>query len=150
MGGFRVLAGVLAGLCLGLAIGWLLWKQDTSVPAPDTWAGSLWETEAVLVIAVETAGNLEVVRRAVSPERIVASSQAGFAVEPQRLVVTKLESAGQLLARAGWQDRPLEILHVGPRVRDAAPIDERLASVASLMNKPTLTRGEAYRLLGTL
>ena len=148
MDGRRDLAGALIGFCLGLAVGWLSWSGDSR--AVHQWADSLQGRDAVLVIAVETQGNLDAVRRAVSKDRIVASSKTGFAIHPQRLVVTSLESAGELLTMAGWQDRPLEIVDVGRRLREDDVADKQLESIASLMNKPTLTRGEAYRLLRSM
>lgn len=144
----RVLAGVIAGLCVGLAAGWLVWKRDTASSA--TWTSSLLGSEPVLVIEVETRRSLDIVRRAVSTDRVVASTETGFAVEPQRVVVTSVEFAGELLAMAGWQDRPLEIIEIGRRIREDTSTDTRLSNVASLMNKPTLTRGEAYLLLNSM
>ena len=104
----------------------------------------------MLVIVVETQGNLDIVRRAVSTDRVVASSSTGLAIEPQRLIVTSLESAGEILTMAGWQDRPLEIVDLGRRIRNDAPAAKNLEGIAALVNKPTLTRGEAYRLLGSM
>jgi hypothetical protein len=133
-----VVAGMLGGACLGLLAGWLLWKSD-GVAAP-AWTAGPWREETVLVIAVGTREDVDLVRRAVAPERIVASTQAGFAVEPRRLVVTDLESAGVLLARAGWSDHSLEIIDAD-RMRGDAPADERVSRIASLLDAQTLSRG---------
>ena len=148
MDGRRDLAGVLIGVCLGLLIGWLLWSGDSR--AIQQWAGSLQGKDAVLVIAVKTQANLDAVRSAVSKDRIIASSQTGFAIDPQRIVVTSLEFAGELLTMAGWQDRPLQIVAVERRLREDDGADKKLTDTASLMNKPTLTRGEVYRLLKSM
>lgn len=148
MGDRSLWIGILAGLCLGLCAGWLVFSGDG--PAAREWAGGPFGKDAVLIVVVETPGNLDVVRRAVSTDRIVASSEVGIAIDPRRLVVTSLESAGDLLMRAGWQDRPLEIVDIGRRLREDGVAERKLDDVASLMNKPTLTRGEAYRLLSTM
>jgi hypothetical protein len=140
----------LAGLLLGLGLGLLLFRAEADLPSmPRVEIARAFDQEAVLIVAVETPENLAVVRRAVSADRLVASSEHGFAIEPRRLVVTRLERAGDLLGKAGWSDRPLEIVHVGPRERESAQAG-RLSDVAELVDEPTLTMGEAYRLLGTL
>ncbi len=128
--------------------GWLIWGAEK--PGMPDWVGSPDASDAVLVIVVETQGNLDIVRRAVSTDRVVASSSTGLAIEPQRVVVTSLESAGEILTMAGWQDRPLEIVDLGRRIREDAPAAKNLEGIASLVNKPTLTRGEAYLLLSSM
>jgi hypothetical protein len=86
----------------------------------------------------------------VAPDRLVATSSQGLAISPQRVVVTSVEYAGDLLARAGWLDRTLEIVDIRRQSREEAPVDAKLARIASLMNKPTLTRGEAHFLLNSM
>ncbi len=148
MSAFRELRGILAGLSIGLLVGWMIWGLEG--PVRSGWAEGPRDTETLLVIVVDGPGSLDVVRRAVSSDRILASSQAGLAIAPQRLVVTALEAAGPLLTRAGWQDRPMEIFDLGRPLREAPAGDQRLARIASLVSKPTLSRGEAYLLLGSL
>jgi hypothetical protein len=148
MDGRRYLSGGLVGLCLGLMLGWLLWSEHE--PEIPKWTGTPKGADAVLVIVVETQQNLEVVRRSVSPSRVVASSRGGLAITPQRVVVTSLEHAGELLTTAGWPDRPLEIVDIRRQSRKDDPVDQRLARIASLLNEPTLTRGEARLILDSL
>jgi hypothetical protein len=145
--GRSLLAGILGGVCLGLTAGWLLWRSDgvgVPVGVPE-WTGGPWQPEPVLVIAVGTRESLDAVRRAVAPERIVASAEAGFAVEPRRVVVTGLEDAGDLLSRAGWSDHPVEIVDLG-RTRDGVAPDDPAARVASFLDVRTLERGAALLL----
>ena len=141
----------LTGLSVGLFAGWMLWGDpvDVELAVPSVAVETPWQGDAVLVVAVETPENLEAVRRSVAEHRVVASSEEGFAFEPHRLVVTRLEATGPLLGESGWNDRPLEIVRIARRDRDAAP-DPRLAELAELVSKPTLTRGEAYRVLGSM
>ena len=61
-----------------------------------------------------------------------------------------VESAGELLMLAGWQDRSLEIMDVGRSLRNGDAAKENLDGVASLANKPTLTRAEAHQLLRSM
>ena len=145
---WRDLGGVFVGLLVGLTVGWLLWSGGASTA--QSWAANLGHSDAVVVIAVETEQNLDRVRRSVSSERILVNSDTGFAVEPQRIVVTSLEFAGEILAMAGWQDRPLEIVYVRRRARTDEEEDEQASRIAALVNKPTLTRGEAYVLLNSM
>ncbi len=148
MGRKRDLAGVLVGVCLGLAVGWLVFRGE--MPSTPEWVGSQDGTDAALIIVVETQANLDMVRRAVSTDRVVASSSTGFAIEPQRVVVLSLESAGEILMMAGWQDRPLEIVDVGRQLDKDTAAAGKPTGIASLVNKPTLTRGEAYLLLSSM
>ena len=89
-------------------------------------------------------------RRTVAPSRILVSTEAGFAVDSGWVVVASLESAGGLLMTAGWDEQPLQIVDVGPRARRAATPSPEAASLESLINQPTLTPGEAYRLLNAM
>jgi hypothetical protein len=114
------------------------------------WAESQQNADAVLVIVVGTRENVEVIHRSVSPDRIVAHSDTGLAIAPQRLVVESLESAGEILTIAGWSDRPLEILNFERRQPENNGADEKLTRINSLMKKPTLTQGEAYFLLNSM
>jgi hypothetical protein len=148
MRGRQDLRGLLVGLCLGLTLGWLLWSGHG--PEIPRWAGGLRGADTVLVIVVHSRANLEAIRRSVSPDRIVARSEAGLAIAPQRVVVTSLELAGDLLTLAGWSDRALEIVDLGRRSRNEAAGNKRLSRVAALMNKETLTLGEAYSLLSSM
>lgn len=150
----RGLGGMVAGLAIGLVTGWLSWGEG--VASAQEWIGSARTQNSVLVISVETEQRLADVRQAVKQQRVVASSEAGFALESQgveRVVVRSLESAGEILAMAGWQDRPLEIVAIGRRVRSVDDSDsktDQATRIATLANKPTLTRGEAYLVLKSL
>jgi hypothetical protein len=148
MGERRCLYGILIGLCFGLTSGWLLWSGHG--PNIREWAESQRNADTVLVIVVGTEANVEAVHRSVSPGRIVAHSDSGLAVTPQRLIVESLESAGEILMMAGWSNRPLEIVDIKGRPREDNVVDEKQARNNSLMKKATLTQGEAYFLLNSM
>jgi hypothetical protein len=146
------------GLCLGLAIGWLLWSGDApELPELPSVAGTspASRSDTVLVIVVETEQNVETVRGAVAPDRVVVASQQGIAVSPRRLVVTSVEHAGELLTAAGWSDHSLEIVDMRRSRGESRPeqggkVDSTLARITSLINDPARTLADAKILLDSM
>lgn len=126
----------------------LNWKPDRAV------------TEAppnVLVVLVRDADSVAAVRRAVSPDRIVAASDEAIALSERRIVASDRDAASELIARAGWVDGQIEILTPGPRDAAApapsssgATTNERDNELNELAKKPTLTEAEAMRALELL
>jgi hypothetical protein len=139
---------------------------------PDWAKDGAWLTgqaEPVLVVLVGDKRNLQLVRAAISDERIVAETEGGFALVEERVVAANAEAAAGALTLAGWIDREIDLVAVpmdgGRRwMRErnkqkkgaagsaggagAAEEDpEKAARVAELMSKPTLTSGEAMFVL---
>jgi len=106
------------------------------------------EKDPVLVFVIPSLENARKVRAAIAPERIALQSQKGLALTGGRVVALSLDDAGDVIEEAGWVDHPIQIV----RLEDPEPeegeefkpgSDEaRLARLQSLVNKPTLTRGE--------
>ncbi len=162
-----------AGLVLGLAGGWLLalglpalgdlmQSGREKLERPDVQASRSSEP-SVMVIVVGTRGRVASVRKAVSSDRILATSENGFAIQGRRLIAVSLENVGGLLMKAGWEDAPLEILTASrtgrrggdrpgeePRAADRSSAQAEAAILADLMNKPTLNYLEAQRVLSLL
>ncbi len=162
-----------AGLVLGLAGGWLLalglpylgdlmQSGREKLERPDVQASRSSEP-SVMVIVVGTRGRVASVRKAVSSDRILATSENGFAIQGRRLIAVSLENVGGLLMKAGWEDAPLEILTAsrrsrtgggrpgeGPQDTDRSSAQAEAAILADLMNKPTLNSLEAQRVLSLL
>lgn len=167
-----------AGLVLGLAGGWLLalglpalgdlmQSGREKLERPDVQASRSSEP-SVMVIVVGTRGRVASVRKAVSSDRILATSENGFAIQGRRLIAVSLENVGGLLMKAGWEDAPLEILTAsrrnrtggswtgggrpgeGPQDTDRSSAQAEAAILADLMNKPTLNYLEAQRVLSLL
>ena len=116
------------------------------LPNPATWLGeriSLPGVEPVVVIAVGSMQNVELVRRAVSADRVVASLPEGFATDSGHVVTVSVEQAGPTLAAAGWTDRPVKI--AAPRRRRPQAEENRDASDGGL-----LSQAEALALLDSL
>ena len=101
---------------------------------------------------VATAGsveNVEVVRRVVEPERIVASSAEGFAIDGGRVVSASLEQAGAPLSAAGWTDRPVEIL-TPQRRKEVTQAPGQECPQATGAHGWALSQAEALRLLDSV
>lgn len=106
------------------------------------------EKDPVLVFVIPSLENARKVRAAIAPERIALQSQKGLALTGGRVVALSLDDAGDVIEEAGWVDHPIQIV----RLEDPGPEDgeefepgsdeARLARLRSLVNKPTLTRGE--------
>jgi hypothetical protein len=106
------------------------------------------EQDPVLVFVIPSVENARKVRAAVAPERIALQSQKGLALMGGRVVALNLDDAGDVIEEAGWVDHPIQIV----RLEDPEPAEgeqfesgsdeARLARLRSLVDKPTLTRGE--------
>jgi hypothetical protein len=106
------------------------------------------EKDPVLVFVIPSVENARKVRAAVAPERIALQSQKGLALMGGRVVALNLDDAGDVIEEAGWVDHPIQIV----RLEDPEPAEgeqfesgsdeARLARLRSLVDKPTLTRGE--------
>jgi hypothetical protein len=111
--------------------------------------------EPILVFLVGSREGVEIVKRAVDPERIVVETPDAIALVEGRMVATDAHAVSQPLMDAGWSDRSLELLSVprddGRRRRGGEQPSEadaaRMARLTELMNKPTLTSGEAMVVL---
>ncbi len=142
-GPFLQLGAVLA-LLVAITIGVFEGREVTAR------LGMSQQAAPVLVFAVSKAKNLARLRSVVEPDRIVGESDAGMALAGGRLYVTDVSAAGPLINEAGWVERPIEIVTLGEDGEgeggdgsgSGASPEERLARLRSLVNKPTLTRGE--------
>ena len=144
----RALTMTLAGLVLGSTAVWFLWNDGPSVGA--LWRDAASAGDPVLILVVGSAAKVAGVESRVSADRVVASSSAGFALRKGLLVVSSIDRAGPLLMEAGWRDKPIEIVDVrrGPQAaRSDASGGDRMAD---LINKPTLTLGEARAALNSM
>ena len=118
-----------------------LWDQGTAADPP------------VLVIVLADPERVADVHKAVQRTRVIAYNRHGFAVQGRRIMSVSLETVGELLMEAGWEDERLEIYDLkalkGARLgtRPSAPANNK---IAELMNKPTLTMVEAWALLDAI
>lgn len=111
--------------------------------------GLVEEDEPVLIFSIPNPEHLAGVRAAIAEDRILHDNEEGFAVSGGRVYVRDVAQAGDLIEESGWVDQPIQIVSLGmdgPE-DESAPTpslsrEERLARVRSLVNKPTLTRGE--------
>ncbi len=148
MGGRRDLYRILLGLSIGLTIGWLAWSDYA--PNIRSWANSLRNGDEILVLVVGNQESVKTIHHSVPANRILAHADSGLAIAPKRLVVESLESLGEILTLAGWTDRPLKIVDIERLPPEKNLADENLARTNALMNKPTLTQGEARFLLNSM
>ena len=110
------------------------------------------EGDPVLVFVVPLPESERRIRSAVTRERIVWQGDEGMALVGGRVVTPSLDQAGDVIERAGWVDRPIQVVTHSADMDDEAEgaedrnspasREERLARLRSLVNKPTLTRGE--------
>lgn len=110
--------------------------------------------QPVLVIFVDSARAVAVVRAAVEDERIVAETPQGFALREGRIIAANRDAAGEVVSAAGWVDRELQLMRVRKNKDLLQPpsakkgrgslVDEDLARLAG---QETLTRSEAYYVL---
>lgn len=119
------------------------------------------KSDTVLVFLVGSRRGVETVKKSVDPARIVAETPNAIALVEGRMVAVDAAAVSEPLMAAGWADRPLELLQV-PRDdglnrgekkgtgeqsgEDAARIDR----IMELMNKPSLTQGEALFVLNAM
>jgi len=142
-----------------LGVGYHLgWHRDALASLPELESlVSFHQPEPVLILLVGSQDSVERVRSAIAPERIVASSPDAFAIDVGCIVTVDVEAASDPLNAAGWADRPLEIL-TPDRLAQATPASDagadpdaeaapELPPLSELAKKPTLTLGEAMRLL---
>jgi hypothetical protein len=111
----------------------------------------------VLVFHLASAEAVAGVRAAVSAERIVAETPAGFALAEGRIVAAGHEATAALLAATGWSDRPLEIHRAEPRLPDyrshgpfPSGTPRGAAGPDALAHKSHLTRPEAMAVMERL
>ncbi len=100
--------------------------------------------EPVVVLVVGTPENVEIMRRAVNRDRIVASRKNSFALDQGRIIAASVDDAGESVTAAGWVERPLEII-APRRVRQhsSAPPESAEPSI----HAPQLTQTQALELL---
>jgi len=139
-------SGFLTAALLALVL--FLWKDGS-------WGhGSVWPdppglgSKPVLVIVVGDLGQLAQVRAAIDDERVVAESDAAFALKERRIISESFAGVGPMLTAAGWGDDPLEIVAIQPRTPPSDP--DRASELAELMKKPSLNLMEARKALGFL
>ncbi|MGH0035147.1 MAG: hypothetical protein ACQGVK_08955 [Myxococcota bacterium] len=108
--------------------------------------------EPVLIFLVGSRGGVESVKQAVDPARIVAESPDAIALAEGRMVATTADAASAPLMAAGWGDREIELFVVAKNDgldrkarsgKGGGSDDPRFGRLMELMNKPTLSRGEA-------
>lgn len=108
------------------------------------------EKDPVLVFVIPGTDHARRVRAAIQPERIAWQGKEGLALVGGRVVALSLDEAGEVIENAGWVDRPIQIVRLenpastpgGEPEPEAGSQEARLARLRSLVNKPTLTRGE--------
>jgi hypothetical protein len=142
-------ASLAAFVVFMLGAGWYLgWHRELVASLPNVPTPALFATpptEPVLILLVGSDESVDLVRKAVDPERIVASTPHAFAVADGHVVAADVEAASDPLNAAGWGDRPIEIL--GPDAGARPVASETQPTIAELAKKPTLSAGEAMRLL---
>lgn len=144
----RAIIMTLVGLLLGIAGVWLLSNGSQSViPGWRTVAGA---GEPVLILVVGSPAKVAGVEREVSADRVLASSEDGFALREGLLVVSSIDRAGPLLMRAGWRDKPIEIVDAQRARKPAESGASGGDRMAELINKPTLTLAEARAALDSM
>ena len=138
---------------IGVAFAGLIVLSVAYFEGPDVAASMGWveSTEPVLVFEIPQPGALARVRGAISDDRILWEGEAGFALERARIYVRDLKDAGPMIARAGWVDRPIQIVGLGMESEPGASEGEsgsgwtperRAQRLRELIHKPTLTRAE--------
>jgi hypothetical protein len=150
-------AGLAAFVVFMLGAGYYLgWHRELVASLPSVPTPALFSTpppEPVLILLVGSDESVDRVRDAVDPERIVASTPHAFAVVDGHIVAADAEAASAPLNAAGWSDRPIEILGAervtgSPDAQaGASHVPDAPPPLAELAKKPTLTPGEAMRLL---
>ncbi len=137
---FSIGAVVVGGLV------WVLTLHPPDLPNPAHWMSqrvTLPGTEPVLVLVVGSSQNVEVMRRVLDAERVVASAPEGFAFDSGCIVSASVEQAGVPIVAAGWTDRPVEILDPS-RQRPEEPEED--AEGSTDLGGP-MTQAEALALL---
>jgi len=150
-----LLVGTVASVVLGSGLLWVGSKLDGG-----PLSGFRSAEEPVLVFLVRSRRGVERVKAAVDPARIVAETPDAVALVEGRLVATSAPAVSEPFMAAGWADRPVEIFELprsagpaagGPHHTAEGPTnDAQREKLVELMNKPTLSRGEALFVLRTL
>ena len=115
------------------------------------WLPVLGREDPVRVLLVGSRHGVGLLKGAVDPARIVSASADAVVLEEGRVIAASAEAASAQLVAAGWVGRRIEIVSIGRADRGAAipdsqhrTLDEaQLRHIAELMQKPSLTRGEA-------
>jgi hypothetical protein len=89
---------------------------------------------------------------------VIWEGDAGFALVGDRIIASSFDSAGEMIKRAGWTDRAIQIvtLAVSPdadaegEAGDPASREARRARLLKLVHKPTLSRGEQMFVLSAM
>jgi hypothetical protein len=126
-----------------------IWPNGSAPPDGDT-SGA----PAVLVLLVDDRESVRGVRLAIDPARMVTQSDDGLALRGGRIVATSHDAVGQILATAGWTDRPIEIFDAASMRKSSGATESaatsRDATIASYARKPTLNYIEALSLLSAM
>jgi len=110
----------------------------------------------ILVFLVGDARAVAHLREVVADERVVVESPRAVAMVEERIVAADADAASDLLNRADWVERDVELFTVapkdwlgtrrrGPAAGDVDP--ERLARLREIARKPTLSAGEQMLVL---
>ncbi len=118
--------------------------------------------DPVLVVIVGSTDLVNSVRRAISPDRIIADTGDAFALVDRRIIAADADAASGPINQLGWIDQQFELVAVPMnggrqweqnrhrRPSDKTQSDEdrkRADQIAQLMRKPTLNAAEAGMLL---
>ena len=125
---------------------WVLTLHPPDLPNPAHWLSqrvTLPGTEPVVVLVVGSTQNVEVMRRVLDAERVVASAGAGFAFDSCCIVIASVEEAGVPIVAAGWTERPVEIVDPS-RHRPEEPEEESEGGTNAF---DPMTQAEALALL---
>jgi len=144
-------AALAALVVLLLGAGYHLgWHQSLAASLPPLESlGTGEESEPVLILLLGSTESVEHLRAVVAPERVIADGRSAFALAGGRIVAADVESASDPLNAAGWTERPVQILTAARLAQGQAQAEPGNA-LAELARKPTLTPGEALRLLRQL
>jgi len=150
-----LLTGTVASIVLGSGLLWIGPRLDGGLRS-----GFRSPEQPVLVFLVASRRGVERVEAAVDPARIVAATPDAVALVEGRVVATSATAVSEPFMAAGWADRPVELFDLprgdgpadgGPRQEPGTPPDPvQREKLAELMNKPTLSRGEALLVLRSL
>ncbi len=141
-----VIAGALVFLFYVSPASWEL-------PRLADWLDEAFEAEPdspVVVLVVGTPENVDIMRRVVGSERIVASARNAFALDSGRIIASSLEVVGEPVTAAGWVDRPLQIVAPPRRRQVPSGAREKEEPRASAGARPQLSQSEALLLLNQL
>ncbi len=107
----------------------------------------------ITVMVVDTRANVDAMRSAVEPGRIIADSPNAFALKEGRVFTTDVASANIPINDAGWAGRPLDIIQPPSRRADVTgelfdpEESEHGGDNSDLINKKELSYGETMRVL---